>query len=520
MLTETEVRDLLQAAADMFEVRDVATPVPLHRRRRSALVAAAAAVLVTVASLGVVGLRRPMTERPPSDRPTHRPVATTHPLADDQVPSVFGYDAASARRLLESRGLRVDLREVRRPCSGDEGRALRTDPPLGTRFDDGDAVTLVVGAIEPTHGCTGLVAQRWRPEAWQLVDFANGRGPVPAHTDLVTLSVNGTSMDVTGEDFADPTAWPTCEREGPHCPGSALDVLAEASQDVLHWSAGKRSGWRGPGLSTLFLKPSTVRIWVGIPEDGIVGPQWYLDVTPDATGAIRRVALTWRDLAPLPGPSSVVPFVTAMSVGQARAVLEAAGFDVTVVSGDEVGHVCTRGEFVVAQSPLADADATTGSSVTLRTQSLGCGASPDDPGGIGHAFVRWAGGAGEAPLFAPSVRLYRGNVHVRTITADQAAAAPAAWDLAGTTGLEPPSALRTLAAYDGPLAYSLDPHTSESCPSASGPVPSDTGGTYVVAMSPPEPASCRQAFEVQLWIDGAHRISAVNLLTGRAPPSP
>jgi len=44
--------------------------------------------------------------------------------------------------------------------------------------------------------------------------------------------------------------------------------------------------------------------------------------------------------------------------------------------------------------------------------------------------------------------------------------------------------------------------------------PTDTDGTAMVVLGEPEPLTCAQDFEVQIWSNDEGRITAVNLLFG------
>lgn len=140
-----------------------------------------------------------------------------------------------------------------------------------------------------------------------------------------------------------------------------------------------------------------------------------------------------------------------------------------------------------------------------------------DPDGVGRRFLDFALGRTDGLPVDTPVTLYLGNRLLKTIPASDADDR-AAWRLCATYGEGscPFSALETLARNgDHPLAWSNDPHRGTFCPDglAPGP-PTDTGGTYAVVLSIPEPQSCAQAFEVQVWVNDVAQIVAVNLLLG------
>jgi hypothetical protein len=140
-------------------------PPPAPPRRRTPRLLALAAALVAV-GLGVA-LTRP--ERPPTDR-----------LRDDQVPSLFGYDGATARALLEDRGLVVTLKQ-RRACEVLD-RVLGSIPPAGAPYRSGDGI-VVYTSLPADVECLSNYTDR--ETAWRMLDFANGRGAAPEFADRV-----------------------------------------------------------------------------------------------------------------------------------------------------------------------------------------------------------------------------------------------------------------------------------------------------------------------------------------------
>lgn len=149
-----------------------------------ALVAALAAVGVAVA------LTRP--DQPLPDR-----------LRGDQVPSLFGYDGGAARDLLESHGFRVTVEQIR-DCEV-LGRVVASDPPPGTVFDRGDPIT-VYTSLPASLTC--LTDYQDRVTAWQLLDFANGRGPAPEFADRVFVYAGDAEPVVLDSRRArDPATW-------------------------------------------------------------------------------------------------------------------------------------------------------------------------------------------------------------------------------------------------------------------------------------------------------------------------
>ena len=145
------------------------------------------------------------------------------------------------------------------------------------------------------------------------------------------------------------------------------------------------------------------------------------------------------------------------------------------------------------------------------------GESASDPDGVGRRFLDFAlGRVGSLPVDTP-VRLYLGNRYLKTLEGP-AVTDRSAWRLCATYGEGscPFSAVQTLGSNGGhPLAWSNDPHSGNFCPDSLEPgPPTDTGGSYAVVLSIPEPQSCTQAFEVQVWVNDSAQIVAVNLLLG------
>ena len=203
-----DTRDRLQAAA---ETLDLPPPEPMTRPRaprRWPWVAAAAATAAAVAALGTAAAG------PDPDAPR------TDTLKADQVPSLFGYDVADARQLMQARGLRVGISPVRACETG--GKVVASDPPTGTRFDEGDPIVLHPAAPSDAY-CMARYPDR--AAAWELIDFATGRGPAPLFADRVFLVVDDSYPAVLSrEDAGNPLRWGR---------RSALARLREASSRVV-----------------------------------------------------------------------------------------------------------------------------------------------------------------------------------------------------------------------------------------------------------------------------------------------
>lgn len=339
-LTDTDARRLLALAADTIEVSPVATVTPLPRRPRWTPFVAAAAVLALVAG-STWWLGRP-------DSPDPAP-------ATSAVPSVFGYDAATAQRVLEDAGFEVDTTPD--PiCSEVPGRAVGTTPPPGTRTEG--PISLRVTAVPSSGRCsTG-----WRSEAWQLVDFAQGLGPGPDWAPTVTLRVDEEpSVVLTRDDVADPDRWPTCAAaELVECPANALDAIVQRLADAraaadLDWTLYTRDP-RTPGVLSfdLTMEPNNI---------GAPAPPWAITVGigNGVTGPEGKVVAVTLDTDPSPR-GSTVPSVFGYDATTAQGVLESTGLQVEVSFEDTCRQTPGR---AIATSPEAGRPLPTDHDVTL-----------------------------------------------------------------------------------------------------------------------------------------------------------
>jgi hypothetical protein len=224
-------------------------------------------VAVLAAALAGIGLAVVLTrpDPPPEDR-----------LRGDQVPSWFGYDGGDARALLESRGLQVTI-EPFRSCEV-FGRVVATDPPPGTAYHRGDPI--VVYTSLPSD-ITCLTDYQDRSTAWDLLDFANGRGPAPLFADRVFVYAGDAAPVVLDHDVAgDPDGWAAT---------GVLDALRDASQQVALES-------RRPlryALPAIRVMPADEGLGsCGVPEPAVAGTGDAFAVLvrpPDRTGCGLRV---------------------------------------------------------------------------------------------------------------------------------------------------------------------------------------------------------------------------------------
>ncbi len=514
--------ELLRAAAESITLPQLSSAtVPTPAPRRVPIAAVVAAAVLALAGVAYVATpHRGGGGEPPAINPTPRPnPALLTPwdsaaLAADQVPSVFGYDAASARELLESRDLEVDVRTE--PTCGADARAVRTSPAVGSRFSAGDVVTLVVSRKSVSAGSCPLPD----PRIWSFLDFAAGRSRPPAFATNVSVSVNGVTADLSDREAADTASWPACSPDLSRCPGTAADVVAAAAGRVRELESDRYAQPTLRADSTSLTDTFTI----DFPTDGPEAyPQWRVTLNWRSVDQGRSQVLAGVNLSWLESPNSqatpdaVVPSVTALPLVLARAELRRAEL---TVAEEQIGGVtlgCWRGYFVLAQNPPPGTGLAPGATVVLTTRLLPCGADSNDPVGLGQAFAAWVRGQGPPPAFADQVGLYVGNRRLATVPGSRLVRDPTAWrvELAGYAGRGPSfSARDVLATYDGELAFSLTSHTGPPCPDAVEESVVGTGGSWTQVISAGGSGACQDAVEIQLWVDAGDEIVAVNLLLG------
>lgn len=316
MLSDTEARALLHQAAATVEV-DPAGPLalPPHRPWWPA-VAAAAAVAVTVTGLAVgLGGDDPAPEPAP---PTTGD--TTFRLGPDQVPSVFGYDGDDAALMLHEAGYAVVVETVPGGCN-DEGRAVGTEPSVGTIVEPGSTVT-VLESLGESGLCqldpAGAVA-------WELLNLAGGR------TSSLTLAPEVTAYDgdaATTLSADELTTW-----------APLVDVVERMSMPVRvngefqmpHLGASRRAACRQDLALT-----TVPALWVTaeVPSDG-VGLGCRAVVLFREAGVVTAVQVV-DTYAETPAPE--LPDVVGNSAAYATERLTAQGYDVAEVHRPDCGQ--------------------------------------------------------------------------------------------------------------------------------------------------------------------------------------
>ena len=164
---------------------------PVRRSRRGPIAAAAVGAAVLAGALSV----------------TYEPPMAT-------VPSLFGYDAASAETLLKSKGYDVVLKpsEVCEPV----GQVLGSRPQSGAPVERGGRVTVY------TARPVGIFCEAEYPDrqdAWEFVEFALG-GPAPEFSDTVHVVV----------DASEPARLTSGEPELHARWGGALQLVVDAAE--------------------------------------------------------------------------------------------------------------------------------------------------------------------------------------------------------------------------------------------------------------------------------------------------
>lgn len=461
MVSEDQARDLLARAGATIDVEDHA-PMTLtglpddHRRRWPALVAIAATVSV-IAGVGY-GAARLSDDRPVDPGPVASsvPAEQQHVYDEDEMPSLLGYTEDEAVRELESRGLEVVI-EPHHDCATPRGYVWTASPGAGTPIGAGDRVTIRVTAGPPPAARCAVGAL---PQAIELVRFARGLGPVPELAAPVAVAAGEDGhVELTPEQAADPTAWTVCDGEECHSP---LAALAEMSTRPVALGDEPVSTWL------------VVTHDLGTPDDGSTC------LTPDPYElGLRYHRPTYLHLGYPRDGASICPEAPVLQIDWSE--------------DHEIASVRLR-------LPVADADIT----------------EPELEAGLerlaaARQFASWARGEGAAPDFADRVRHFSPGFSPRWREDPQVREG---WS--GCSGLGFPDCgldpVATIARYDGRVVPAAGRST---CPAGED-VPPAFPDADVVRLSEPEPATCRDAWAVELWIDMSGEIYGVRQL-GAAP---
>ncbi len=191
--------------------------------------------------------------------------ALTYRPPPQPVPSLFALDEGQAQRLLEDQGYDVLVRPAR-SCEP-EGLVLESDPPPGTRVQEGATVTVRTAAPSDVF-CQLLFVNR--ADAWDFVNFALGGDP-PPFADTVRVLVPGSPpRTLAGPEASDGGPW-----------DEALDLIATAAHRAAPTSTGM------PSLRVDITIPPD--LWCNVPRPPETGPRFALRLQIDARQARNDV---------------------------------------------------------------------------------------------------------------------------------------------------------------------------------------------------------------------------------------
>lgn len=419
MLTDEATRELLHGAAETIDV-PARVVVPPARRTWPALVAVASAVAMVAVGVGVA-LRPDGTAPPPPGDATSSTTADaaadpyagdpTFHLGPDQVPSVQGLSVDAAISMLAATGFQVEVQD--RPSCW-PGRALGTEPALGSLVEPGATVTVLSG-----DGSRRCLAEQVPDFA--LLDFLAGTGPAPQFANKVSIYQDFDDASViSGQEAADPASWPLRDvitrvlDTVVYDDGEFHPAAIKVGDDPDDFSCGEPEplGVTGDG-EAFALSPWQVG---GIPAfNGCVD----LGIYRDDAGAITSVqidARDWREAA-----LALPPSVLGNSEEFARTRVEAAGYQaefVDITDCAQVGIV-SRMEGAIDFYP----GDTLIFGVTARTGACApsdWSAPSSEPGvdadSVADSFVTFAKG-GPQPAWAAEVTLYVAGTTRRTLAA-------------------------------------------------------------------------------------------------------
>ncbi len=464
MVTEAEARDLLQRAATTIDVppaRDLPTAAP-ERARWIVPLAAAVAVVVAIA-VGVSVSREDRAKEPSPTGPSPA-LPTVNP---GFVPSPFGMRADEATRMLERAGYQVNVIDEVAACR-ESGRVIDIDPNPTAPLSAGSTVTITVTREAPTVDCVGSVDTF----AWQLIDFAMGRGAAPSFADRVLIDINGTTHMLTGE--------------------KALELVTRPAQ------AG------GTGLVHFVTRIAGLG---GIDPDANGYPIHQFEVKENDGRFLRCGNDPWPEGLQGRSALSVVAAPAYVSGCQTMDVFRT-GVDGSSVFG--------------TQGPIDALVYRTGGRLVPFEESAGGSAvnPPENPQAatVAMRFLGFMQGVHKFPdTTHGSIRLYLGNKFQRTIAGDQTDD-PAAWDMCATYAEStcPYSPLRLLREGKGLDGVGVVGTVPGCLDTLAEPIsPGDVGARNSVVVRRSGPGlTCGESWAVQLFYDDDYRLTAVNVLHG------
>jgi beta-lactam-binding protein with PASTA domain len=308
-------------APPLDELPNGGDPAPTAADARSNRALLAAGLVVALAVVLGLGLLWALTQdsNPPARaaKPPARPAVARAPLT---VPGLVGETLGSARRSLNRRGLKVEVRQS--PSRKTRGTVLAQSPGRGTRVAKGHSVLLVVA----------------------------GPAAKPA-TAKTTAAATTTTAPTTTTSTASTTTTAKTTTTTPAAPAKVLmpklvgASLADAQQQL-----------RERGLhSTVEEVSSTEQPGTVLAQHPVTGSQ------------LRRGMTVTLRVAKAPAPVAV-PDVKGLDETAARSQLTDAGFDVTSV--DQTVTDPSQDGVVVGVDPSTGSRAPRGSTVTITIGQL------------------------------------------------------------------------------------------------------------------------------------------------------
>lgn len=212
------------------------------------------------------------------------------------------------------------------------------------------------------------------------------------------------------------------------------------------------------------------------------------------------------------GRPVTLPDLTAVEFRDARERLAA---DRLSVRADVVPDCHLLKGVIVAQQPAPGTEVRRGDAVTLTfgRRPRGTECPPRLARLATSAFLDWASGSDGPPAFAPRVRLLQGNRQVAVLPTARAASREA-WRL--PTGYAERIAFNLLDWMDDQVLLQPSRGVSAYCLERVATLPPDLVDRlwWSYSLHTASADACMQMAAVQVWVDDAERIAAVNFLIG------
>ncbi|WP_322937232.1 PASTA domain-containing protein [Nocardioides bizhenqiangii] len=466
--TDDQARRLLSKAAATIDVDETApmtlTGLPEPRPRRWPVLAAAAAVVLAIGAgylvaqqLGDDPQPAPVVDK--TDAADREPVEQEHVYTDDQMPSLLGYTEDEATELIHSRGNPLRIR-AEYSCELPKGYVIGTDPGPGSPLAPNDEVEIrVIAGILREARCFPA-----GQGVWDLVRFARGLGPAPPFPDEVSIAVGeGEFVTLTAEEAADPANWVLCDNGECHSPLAALEQVLTAPEE-------RDDGYFA---STFLVVTDDLPVLEG-PEP--------VCLTQDPMGTLVADKVH----------SATYVYVDSPFDG-ARLCPPPPVIQIDWTEDQRIASVRLR---LAVEAETIDEETLAGSLERLSSATR---------------FVAWARGEGRAPEFAGRVRVmfFGGGAFGHPGWTDDPESRSS---YAGCSGPGfPDCALDPVALLVRHHGRVVATEGRSTCADG-GEVPARFGEAEadVVRLEEPEPASCRNAWAIELWIDEDGVIYGVN----------